>query len=120
MSTLETLAMAFLVGGAMAALAQLAVEVLPVTPAHVLVGAVVLGVLAGGIGLYQPLERLAGAGASVPLPGFGYALAKGVVEEVGKEGAIGAFTGALKATAAGLKAAVVFAFLAALVARPKD
>lgn len=111
---------AFLLGGAMAALAQLLVEVLPVTPAHVLVGAVVTGAILGGLGLYEPLVKWAGAGATIPLPGFGYALAKGVVQEVHQIGALGIFTGAFKATAAGIKAAIVFAFLAALVASPRD
>lgn len=115
-----TYLLAFLVGGTFCLLAQLAVEYLPVTPAHVLVGAVVLGGVLGAVGLYEPLVKLAGAGATVPLPGFGYALVRGVFQEVRSVGALGIFTGAFKATAAGIKAAVVFAFLAALVASPKE
>jgi stage V sporulation protein AE len=115
-----TYLLAFLVGGGLCLLAQLAVEFLPVTPAHVLVGAVVLGGVLGAVGLYEPLVKMAGAGASVPLPGFGYALVRGVFQEVERAGALGVFTGAFKATAAGIKAAIVFAFLAALVASPRD
>jgi stage V sporulation protein AE len=115
-----TFVYAFLVAGGLAALAQLILEYAPLTPAHILVGAVVVGALAGGVGLYEPLVRFAGAGATIPLPGFGYALARGVVQELHSVGALGIFTGAFKATAAGIKAAVVFAFLAALVANPRD
>lgn len=119
MSTETSLVLAFLVGGALCALAQIVADVSKLTPAHVMVLFVVLGVVAGGLGVYEPLIKVAGAGATVPLPGFGYALAHGVEKEVRAEGVLGALTGSLKATAAGVKAAVIFAAIAAVVARPR-
>lgn len=113
-----TFVWAFLVGGALCLLAQLTMDLFRLTPAHVLVGFVVAGGVAGALGLYDPLVKLAGAGATVPLPGFGYALVKGVVADVKETGALGLFTGAFKAAAAGIKAAIIFGFLAALFFRP--
>ncbi len=110
---------AFLVGGALCALAQLVADLTPLTPAHTMVLFVVLGAVAAGLGLYDPLVRFAGAGASVPLPGFGNVLVQGIFKEIGRRGPAGLLTGGLTASAAGITVAVVLAALAALVARPR-
>jgi stage V sporulation protein AE len=110
---------AFLVGGGLCALAQLVTDLTPLSTAHTMVLFVVLGAVAAGLGLYDPLVRWAGAGASVPLPGFGNVLVQGIFKEVGRHGAAGLMTGGLTASAAGITMAVVFASLAALLARPK-
>lgn len=111
---------AFLVGGALCLAAQLVLDLGRLTAAHVMVIFVVAGALAGGLGLYGPLVRFAGAGASVPVSGFGYALVQGVLQDVHRSGFLGIFTGGLKATAAGIKAAVIFGYLAALLSRPRN
>lgn len=116
---LAALFWAFVIGGATCVLAQLIADIGPFTPAHIMVLFVVLGVIAGAIGVFDPFIKLAGAGATIPLSGFGAALAKGVVQETDSVGWLGLFTGAFKATGAGIKAAIVFAFLAALVAKPR-
>ena len=110
---------AFLVGGGLCVLAQLVTDLSPLTAAHTMVLFVVLGAVAAGLGLYDPLVRAAGAGASVPLPGFGNVLVQGIFSEVRRRGPAGLMTGGLTAAAAGITMAVVFAALAALVARPK-
>ena len=110
---------AFLVGGAICMLGQILIDKTRLTPARILVCYVVLGVILGGAGVYDKLVDFAGAGATVPLTGFGNTLAKGVREAV-KEGILGALTGGLKASAAGIAAAVFFGFLAALLCNPKD
>ncbi len=110
---------AFLIGGGMCALAQLVADLTPLTPAHTMVLFVILGAVAAGLGLYDPLVRWAGAGASVPLPGFGNVLVRGIFTEVAQRGPFGLMTGGLTASAAGLTMAILFAALAALVARPK-
>lgn len=110
---------AFLVGGALCALAQLVTDLTPLSTAHTMVLFVVLGALAAGLGLYDPLVRWAGAGASVPLPGFGNVLVQGIFKEVGRRGPSGLMTGGLTASAAGITMVVVFAAVAAMVARPK-
>ena len=99
---------AFVVGGLICVVGQLLMDHTKLTPARVLVLFVTLGVILEGVGLYQKLVDIGGAGATVPLPGFGYALAKGVIQEVKKEGIIGAFTGGIKATAGGVSAAIFF------------
>ena len=106
---------AFLVGGAFCALAQLLLDLTALTPARVLVIYVVSGVALGALGLYEPLYRFAGAGASVPLIGFGAAVAKGVREAVAESGALGILTGGLTAAAGGTSAALIFGYLSALV-----
>lgn len=111
---------AFLVGGAICAVGQLLLDKTRMTPARILVCFVVLGVILGGTGVYEPLVEFAGAGATVPLTGFGYNLARGVREAVREEGWIGVLTGGMKAAAGGISAAVVFGFLAALLFKPKD
>ncbi len=111
---------AFAVGGAICAVGQLLLDKTKLTPARILVCFVVLGVILGGCGVYQPLIDFAGAGATVPLTGFGNLLAKGVREAVQEDGLLGALTGGLKAAAGGIAAAVFFGFLAALIFKPKD
>ena len=110
---------AFVVGGAICVLGQIFIDKTKLTSARILVAFVVIGVFLGGIGLYPRLVDFAGAGASVPLPGFGNLLAKGVMEEVDRIGFIGILTGGLRAAAAGIMAAVLFSFTAALVFEPK-
>ena len=111
---------AFLCGGVLCAAGQVLIDKTKLTPARILTGYVVLGVLLSALGLYQPLVALAGAGATVPLTGFGHALAKGVRKAVGEKGWLGIFTGGLTATAGGIAAAVVFGVLMALVFKPGD
>jgi stage V sporulation protein AE len=110
---------AFFVGGAMCALAQAVLYAFRLTPAHTMVLFVVLGAVAGGLGLYEPLVRWAGAGATVPLPGFGFSLVQGAMEDMHKMGWVGAFSGGLRATGAGIKAAVVFALASAVFSNPR-
>ena len=111
---------AFLVGGAICAIGQLLLDKTKLTPARILVGFVVLGVILGGCGVYEKLADFAGAGATVPLTGFGNNLARGVREAVDEEGLLGVLTGGLKAAAGGITAAMLFGFLAALIFKPKD
>ncbi len=111
---------AFLLGGVLCAIGQVLIDRTRLTPARILVAYVVSGVLLGALGLYEPLVQWAGAGATVPLTGFGYNLAKGVREAVTTDGLRGALLGGLKASAGGITAAVFFGLLAALVFRPKD
>ncbi len=112
---------AFLVGGAICVIGQLLMDLTSykVTPGHILVGFVTTGTILSALGFYQPLVDYAGAGATVPLTGFGHLLAQGSIEEVQKDGILGAFKGALRAAAGGITAAVVFGYLAALVFKPK-
>jgi len=110
---------AFLIGGAICVIGQILIDKTKLSPAKILVLFVVLGVFLGGVGLYPRLVEFAGAGASVPLPGFGNLLAKGVMEEIDREGFVGILTGGIKAAAAGIMAAVVFSFAAMLVFKPK-
>ena len=111
---------AFAVGGALCALGQLLIDKTKLTPARILTSYVVAGVILGAVGVYQPLATWAGAGACVPLSGFGNTLAKGVREAVAEDGVLGAFTGGITASAAGIAAAVFFGFLVALVFKPRD
>lgn len=111
---------AFLIGGLLCAIGQVLIDYTKLTPARILVSYVVAGVILGGIGLYGPLVEFAGAGASVPLTGFGYLLSKGVREAVAAQGLLGAMTGGLTAAAAGITAAIVFGFLAALLFKSGD
>jgi stage V sporulation protein AE len=110
---------AFLVGGALCVLAQLMVDLTTFTPAHVMVLFVVLGAIVGGLGWYEPLVKVAGAGATVPLPGFGYTMVEGIDKAVRQEGLMGLLTGGITAAAGGIKAAVLFGLAAALVFKPK-
>ena len=111
---------AFLVGGAICVLAQRLIDYTKLTPAKLLVSFVVLGVILGGIGLYEPLVEFAGAGASVPLLGFGNTLAKGVREAVAEKGFLGILSGGLKATAGGITVAIVSGLIVSLIFKPRD
>ena len=110
---------AFLVGGCFCVIAQILIDKTKLTPARILVLYVVAGVVLGAVGLYRPIAEFGGAGATTPLTGFGYAIAKGVREAVGKQGLLGALTGALQATAGGIAAALVFGYLACLIFKGK-
>lgn len=111
---------AFLVGGCLCLIGQILIDKTTLTPARILVSYVVVGVVLGALGLYQPIIDFAGAGASVPLTGFGATLAKGVKEAVDKDGFLGILTGGLTASAGGICAAIVFGLLASLLFKPKD
>ena len=110
---------AFLCGGVLCAVGQVLLDRTKLTPARILVCYVTAGVLLGGLGLYAPLVEWAGAGATVPLTGFGFTLAKGVQKAVSQHGLLGALTGGISATAGGITAAIFFGFLVALVCKPK-
>ena len=111
------LLLAFLVGGILCALTQILIDKTRLTPARILVGFVVAGVVLGAIGVYGPFADLAGAGATTPLSGFGYLISKGVREAVDQKGLLGAFTGSLTAAAGGTAAALCFGLLAAFICR---
>ena len=111
---------AFVVGGLLCLLGQILIDKTKLTPARILVSYVVLGVVLGGLELYPKLVEFAGAGASVPLTGFGNTLAKGVREAVQEDGFLGIFTGGLKASAAGITAAILAGLAASLLFRAKD
>lgn len=112
---------AFLVGGLLCVIGQILIDKTMLTPARILTTYVVAGVILGGIGIYQPLVDWAGSGATVPLTGFGYTLAKGVKEAIAEKGLLGALTGGMTSTAAGITAAIFFGVLVASIfkARPK-
>ena len=111
---------AFLCGGILCAIGQILIDKTKLTPARILTGYVVAGVLLSALGLYQPIADWGGAGATVPLTGFGHSLAKGVAKAVAEKGWLGVFTGGLTATAGGITAAVVFAVIMALIFKPGD
>ena len=111
---------AFLCGGILCAVGQIIIDKTQLTPARILTGYVVVGVLLSALGLYEPLAQWGGAGATVPLTGFGHTLAKGVREAVASDGWLGVFTGGLTAAAGGIAAAVVAGVLAAALFRPGD
>ena len=111
---------AFLVGGLFCLIGQILIDKTKLTPARILVSYVVIGVFLGAVGIYKPLAEFAGAGATVPLTGFGYNLARGVKEAVQQDGFLGIFTGGLKACAGGISAAVAAGLLASLIFRTKD
>ncbi|MBP1574388.1 MAG: stage V sporulation protein AE [Oscillospiraceae bacterium] len=111
---------AFIVGGIICAIGQVFIDKTKLTPARILVGFVVSGVILSALGFYEPLVEFAGAGATVPLSGFGHSLAKGVRAAVADKGFLGAFTGGLSATAGGITAAIVFGFIIAVFFKPKD
>ncbi len=121
MEAFLTYVYAFLVGGALCVIAQILIDKTKLTPARILVIYVCAGVLLTGIGLYKPLVDIAGAGATTPLTGFGYNIATGVKEAVDKDGLIGALSGGLTATSAGIAAAVIFGFIASVIfsSKPK-
>ena len=111
---------AFLIGGALCLIGQILIDKTKLTPARILVSYVVAGVILGGMGIYRYLADFGGAGATVPLTGFGYNLAKGVKEAVDKDGFLGIFTGGLKASAGGLTAAILAGLLCSLIFKAKD
>ena len=111
---------AFVVGGLICVVGQLLIDLTKLTPARILVSFVTLGVILTGLGIYGPLVDFAGAGATVPLCGFGYIMAMGVQQAVQEKGLLGAFSGGITASAAGIAAAVFFGYLAALFAKPGD
>lgn len=111
---------AFLVGGLLCVIGQILIDRTKLTPARILVAYVVAGVLLGAVGLYDKLVDFAGAGATVPLTGFGNTLARGIQKAVDEDGALGILTGGLTASAAGITAAVIFGLLASLIFKPKD
>ena len=111
---------AFVIGGLFCLIGQILIDKTKLTPARILVSYVVIGVLLGALGLYKPIADFAGAGATVPLTGFGYNLAKGVQESVDQDGFIGIFTGGFKACAGGICAAVVAGLIVSLLFKAKD
>lgn len=111
---------AFIVGGLLCVIGQILIDKTKLTPARILVSYVVIGVFLGAIGVYKPLVDFAGAGATVPLTGFGNNLAKGVKEAVQQDGFIGILTGGLKSTAGGITAAITAGLLAGLIFKAKD
>ena len=110
---------AFMVGGILCAIGQMLIMKTKLTSARILVGYVTCGVILGALGLYKPLVDFAGAGATVPLTGFGFTLAKGAMEAARSEGILGAFTGGVVSAAGGIAAAVFFGYFAALLFKPK-
>ena len=111
---------AFLCGGILCAIGQILIDKTKLTPARILTGYVVAGVILSAVGVYQPIADWGGAGATVPLTGFGFSLAKGVQKAVAEKGWLGVFTGGLTATAGGIAAAVVFGVVMALIFKPGD
>ena len=109
----------FLVGGAICIIGQILIDKTKLTPARILVIFVTTGAILGGLGLYKYVVDFVGAGATVPLTGFGYNLAKGTIEGAQQNGLIGVFTGGVKAAAGGIAAAVFFGYIASLIAKPK-
>ena len=116
---MEKFIWAFLIGGAICVIGQLLMDVLKLTPAHTMCTLVVSGAILGGFGLYEPLIKFAGAGASVPISSFGNQLVKGALQEAEQTGLIGVLTGIFEITSAGISSAIIFGFLAALIFRPK-
>lgn len=110
---------AFIVGGLICVIGQIVIDKTKLTPARLLTGSVVTGVALSLIGVYKRLEEFAGAGATVPLPGFGHALFQGVKKAVDKDGFLGIFTGGLSAAAGGISAVILFALIAAILSKPK-
>jgi stage V sporulation protein AE len=111
---------AFVVGGLICVVAQVLIDKTKLTSSRILVFFVMAGCILGGLGIYSRLVDFAGAGATIPLPGFGYVLAKGVKEEVARSGFLGVLTGGFKAMAAGVSAAILFSFMASLAFTPKE
>lgn len=110
---------AFLVGGVICVIGQILMDKTKLTPARILVSFVTIGVFLGALNIYEPLVKYGKAGATVPLPGFGYSLAKATIKEVHEKGIIGAFTGGIKGTAGGITGAIVFGYIMALIFNPK-
>ena len=111
---------AFLIGGVLCLIGQILIDKTKLTPARILVSYVVVGVVLGAIGVYEPLVEFAGAGATTPLTGFGYTLAKGVQKAVTEKGFLGILTGGLTASAGGITAAIIAGLLCSLIFKPRD
>ena len=111
---------AFVVGGLLCVIAQILIDRTKMTPARILVLFVTLGIALTAIGVYEPLVQFAGAGDTVPLTGFGYTMAKGVIEAINEKGMLGILTGGVAAGAAGISSAVFFGYIAALLSKPSD
>ena len=111
---------AFIVGGIFCVFGQILIDKTKLTPARILVGYVVMGVILGAVGIYKPIVEFAGAGATVPLTGFGYTLSKGVKETIIQKGFLGILTGGLRATAGGITAAIVAGLIVSLIFKAKD
>ncbi|TGE37405.1 stage V sporulation protein AE [Desulfosporosinus fructosivorans] len=116
---MEKFLWAFLIGGTICVIGQLLLDGFKLTPAHTTVTLVVTGAVMGGLGLYDPLIKFAGAGATVPISSFGNSLVKGALKEFDSTGPIGVLTGIFSITSAGISAAIIFAFMGALIFRPK-
>src|SRR5690625_2801018 len=110
---------AFFAGGTICLIGQIILDRTKLTPAHILVTFLMAGDVLGGLGLYEPIVKFAGAGATVPISGFGYALSKGAIKGAKTKGILGAFTGGLEATAGGIAAAVLFGYIMAILFNPK-
>lgn len=110
---------AFVIGGGICVVGQIMMDVFRLTPGHTTSTLVVIGAILGGLGLYEPLIKFAGAGASVPITSFGNALVKGALAEAEKSGIIGVLTGIFEVTSAGISAAIIFGFMGALIFKPK-
>ena len=119
MPTFSQFIWAFVIGGLLCTIAQILIDKTRLTPARILVSYVVAGVILGALGFYKPLVKLAGAGATVPLTGFGYLISEGVREAVDNKGPLGALTGGLSAAAGGISAALIFGYLAAIAFKGK-
>ncbi len=119
MEILKNCALAFVFGGGLCVIGQLFIDYTKLTPAKILVGYVTVGVILGGIGIYKPLVEIFGCGATVPLTGFGYNLAKGVKDAISSDGLIGIISGGITGAAAGITAAMVSGFIIALISKPK-
>ncbi len=120
METFLLLLKAFLVGGIICVIGQLLIDYTKMTPAKILVSFVIIGVVLGGVGLYEPLVKWAGSGATLPLTGFGYALAKGTKEAVAEEGLLGALSGPLSSASIGIMAAILSGLIVSVFGRSKD
>jgi len=110
---------AFIVGGLICVIGQIILDNTKLTPAHILVSFLVAGVALGAIGLYEPLVEFGGAGATIPISGFGYSLSQGAIEGAKSKGLIGAFTGGIEATGAGVSAIILFGYIMAVIFNPK-
>ncbi|MDW7650289.1 MAG: stage V sporulation protein AE [Bacillota bacterium] len=116
---MEKFLLAFLVGGAICVIGQILLDVFKLTPAHTTVSLVVAGAVLGGLGLYEPLIKFAGAGASIPISSFGNALVSGALGEAERNGLVGVLTGIFEVTSAGISSAIIFGFIASLIFKPK-
>ena len=111
---------AFIVGGLICVVGQIILDSTSLTPAHIIVTFLIIGVILGALGIYEPIAKFAEAGATIPIPGFGYALSKAAIEGAKSKGVLGAFAGGLEATAGAIAAAVIFGYVTALISYPRS